>query len=40
MIERVEPSVDRLIAHIEEKTDYRQPQPVAPAEVAEDGEGE
>ena len=40
MIERVEPSVDRLIAHIEEKTGYQQPQPVPPAEVAEDGEGE
>jgi NADH-quinone oxidoreductase subunit M len=33
MLERIEPSVDRLIAHIEDRTDYRQP------EVATKGTG-
>jgi hypothetical protein len=37
MLERIEPSVDRLIAHIEEKTGYVEPQPVA---VVDEGEGE
>jgi NADH-quinone oxidoreductase subunit M len=27
MLERIEPSVDALIAHIEERTDYTEPQP-------------
>jgi NADH-quinone oxidoreductase subunit M len=35
MLERIQPSVDALISHIEERTDYREPQP----ELAED-EGE
>ncbi|MGD9705110.1 MAG: NuoM family protein, partial [Acidimicrobiia bacterium] len=39
MIERIEPSVDRLIAHIEEKTGYVEPQPVS-AVVLDEGEGE
>ena len=39
MLERIEPSVDRLIAHIEEKTGYVEPQPVGAIEIDE-GEGE
>ena len=27
MLERIEPSVDRLIAHIEDRTDFVEPQP-------------
>ena len=36
MLDRIEPSVDRLIAHVEDKTDYVEP-PVAPAEADGDG---
>ncbi|HEY5874234.1 MAG TPA: NADH-quinone oxidoreductase subunit M [Ilumatobacteraceae bacterium] len=39
MLDRIEPSVDRLIAHIEEKTGYVEPQP-AGAIVIDEGEGE
>ena len=39
MLERIEPSVDALIAHIEERTDYEQPQPEL-AEVPREGEAE
>ena len=39
MLDRIEPSVDRLIAHIEEKTGYVEPQPVGAIEIDE-GEGE
>ena len=45
MLERVEPAVERLIAHVEDRTDYRQPEVstegpgVAPAGDAEDEEG-
>jgi NADH-quinone oxidoreductase subunit M len=43
VLERIEPAVDELIAHIEEHTDYRQPEPVelpSHGEVAgEEGEG-
>jgi NADH-quinone oxidoreductase subunit M len=37
MLDRIEPSVDRLIAHIEDKTGYVEPQP---ASVVVEGEGE
>ena len=29
MLDRIQPSVDRLIAHVEDKTDYVEPQPCA-----------
>jgi NADH-quinone oxidoreductase subunit M len=35
VLERIEPSVDRLITHIEDNSDYRQPQ-VAKAQTAAD----
>jgi NADH-quinone oxidoreductase subunit M len=38
MLERIQPSVDALITHIEERTDYREPQPeVAQPEGESDG---
>ena len=41
MLSRIEPSVNNLIAHIEENSDWRSPQPAIPviAEPTEDGEG-
>ena len=43
MLERIEPAVDRLIAHIEDRTDYEQPETKVPAvsdeEHAETEEG-
>jgi len=42
MLERIEPSVKALIAHVEDKTDYVAPEPVAPAVQApaeQEGEG-
>ena len=42
VLERIEPAVDELIAHIEEHSDFREPEPVEPPEpgevVAEPGE--
>jgi NADH-quinone oxidoreductase subunit M len=39
MLERIEPSVDRLIAHVEDKTTFQDPQPDVPAIIAvEEGE--
>jgi NADH-quinone oxidoreductase subunit M len=45
MLERIEPSVNRLIAHVEEKTSFVDPQPVlvpvVPSEESNsEGEGE
>ncbi len=42
MLDRIEPSVKALIAHVEDKTDFVDPQPVAPLvehDAAEEGEG-
>jgi NADH-quinone oxidoreductase subunit M len=39
LLERVEPSVDRLIEHVEEHTDYEAPEPAVPVAVSEEGEG-
>ena len=34
MLERIEPSVDRLISHVEQHTDYKQPAVGGSADVA------
>jgi NADH-quinone oxidoreductase subunit M len=42
VLERIEPSVDVLIDHIEQHSDFREPAPVEPPEgdvVAEEGHG-
>jgi NADH-quinone oxidoreductase subunit M len=39
MLDRIEPSVKSLIAHVEEKTGYQEPVPVAAAGPAESGAG-
>jgi NADH-quinone oxidoreductase subunit M len=38
VLERIEPSVDVLIAHLEDHTDYREPDPVEPPTPAEPGD--
>jgi NADH-quinone oxidoreductase subunit M len=38
MLDRIEPSVTSLIAHVEERTGYEEPQPVV-AEVEPEGTG-
>jgi NADH-quinone oxidoreductase subunit M len=42
MLERMEPSVDRLIAHVEDNSDFREPTVAreGPREVAEGEEGD
>ena len=40
MLSRIEPSVDKLIAHIEQKSDWRSPDPASPVvSESENGEG-
>jgi NADH-quinone oxidoreductase subunit M len=39
MLDRIQPSVERLIAHVEDSTDYEEPTPVV-AVAVEEGEGE
>ena len=38
VLSRIEPSVDKLIEHVEQHSDYQQPEPSAPV-VTEEGEG-
>jgi NADH-quinone oxidoreductase subunit M len=38
MLNRIEPSVNKLIEHVEQHSDYRQPEPSAPVQT-EEGEG-
>jgi NADH-quinone oxidoreductase subunit M len=40
MLERIQPSVDALITHIEERTGFEEPQPEIEAEPATDDEGD
>jgi NADH-quinone oxidoreductase subunit M len=40
MLSRIEPSVNKLIEHVEQHTDYRQPEPSEPVETVETEEGE
>jgi len=39
VLDRIEPSVDRLISHVENFSDYERPDDLPPAPVAVDGEG-
>ena len=38
MLERIEPAVESLIAHVEDKADYESPEPAHVAVVDEHGE--
>ncbi len=38
ILERIEPAVDALITHVEDKTGYESPQPAAVATISEEGE--